>query len=65
MDNFRGVVKNLNNPLKVMIRLGIAVPLLLTLIIVWAYFIIFAAEPLVDEDRSQPPQCDGDRKSVV
>ena len=59
MDNFRGVVKNLNNPLKVMIRLGIAVPLLLTLIIVWAYFIIFAAEPLVDEDRSQPPQCDG------
>ena len=34
------------DPLKLLIRIGISGPIILTLIVLWSYFIILAAKPL-------------------
>ena len=37
----------INDPFKVLVRVGISIPLIIIIIVVWAYFIIHAAAPLV------------------
>ena len=38
---------NINDPFKVLVRVGVSIPLIIAIIVVWAYFIIHAAAPLV------------------
>ena len=37
----------INDPFKVLVRVGVSIPLIILIIVVWAYFIIHAAAPLV------------------
>ena len=37
----------INDPFKVLVRVGVSIPLIILIIVVWAYFIIHAATPLV------------------
>lgn len=42
----------INDPLKVLVRVGVSIPLIILIIVVWAYFIIHAATPLVKNTDS-------------
>ena len=37
----------INDPFKVLVRVGVSIPLIIVIIVVWAYFIIHASSPLV------------------
>jgi len=36
-----------NDPFKVLLRIGVSIPIVIVIIVVWAYFIIHAASPLI------------------
>uniref|UniRef100_A0A6C0CFY1 Uncharacterized protein n=1 Tax=viral metagenome TaxID=1070528 RepID=A0A6C0CFY1_9ZZZZ len=42
----------INDPFKVLVRVGVSIPLIILIIVVWAYFIIHASAPLVKNTDS-------------
>jgi hypothetical protein len=48
-------IKEINHPLKVAVRIGVAVPIFLFIIFLWSYYIVKASEPLIKNDNIQPP----------
>lgn len=47
----RGGMKEINPILKVVVRMGIVIPLFIVIIGVWAYFIMHAAQPVTDDNN--------------
>ena len=44
-------INEINHPLKIAVRIGVAVPIFLLIIFLWSYYILKAAEPLVKTDK--------------